>query len=30
LARFAKFITRALQQRHGFVHQIVAPAFPRP
>jgi putative transposase len=30
LTRFAKFITRALQQRHGFVHQIVAPAFPRP
>ena len=30
LARFAKFIARALQQRHGFVHQIVAPAFPRP
>ena len=30
LARFAKFITRALQQHHGCVHQIVAPAFPRP
>ena len=30
LTRFAKFITRALQQRHGCVHQIVAPAFPRP
>jgi putative transposase len=30
LTRFAKFITRALEQRHGCVHQIVAPAFPRP
>jgi putative transposase len=30
LARFAKFITRALERRHGCVHQIVAPAFPRP
>jgi putative transposase len=30
LSRFAKFITRALEQRHGCVHQIVAPAFPIP
>ena len=30
LARFTKFITRALEQHHGCVHQIVAPAFPRP
>jgi putative transposase len=30
LARFAKFITRALEQHHGCIHQIVAPAVPRP
>jgi putative transposase len=30
LARFTKFITRALEQHHGCVHQIVAPAVPRP
>jgi putative transposase len=30
LVRLAKFITRALQQRHGCIHHIVAPALPRP
>jgi putative transposase len=30
LGRFAKFISRALEQHHGCVHAITAPAFPRP
>ena len=30
LVRFAKFIARALEQRHGCIHHIVAPALPIP
>jgi putative transposase len=30
LARFAKFITRALEQRYGCVHQIIVPAVSSP
>jgi putative transposase len=30
LGRFAKFILRALEQNHGCVHFITAPAFPQP
>ena len=29
LTRFASFIVRALEQRYGYVHEIVAPAAPR-
>jgi putative transposase len=28
LTRFASFIVRALEQRYGYVHEIVAPAAP--
>ena len=30
LTRFGKFVSRALEQRYGYVHEIVAPAPPRP
>ena len=30
LTRFAKFILRALEQRYGCVHEIIAPAMPLP
>jgi putative transposase len=30
LTRFAKFILRALEQRYGCVHEIIAPAIPLP
>jgi len=30
LTRFANFIVRALEQRYGYVHEITAPAAPRP
>lgn len=30
LTRFAKFVSRALEQRYGYVHEIVAIAPPRP
>ncbi len=30
LNRFSKFVTRALEQHYGCVHEIIAPAAPRP
>jgi IS4 transposase len=30
LTRFAKFILRALEQRYGCVHKVIAPAIPLP
>jgi putative transposase len=30
LTRFASFIVRALEKRYGYVHEVIAPAAPRP